>query len=132
MRRERGWSQSELASRLSELGMQVHATGVTRLESGARGISLNEACLLAVVFDLTPEDLIASLRTEAEVGMQLEARLTSWESDPPGPEESLRQVELLISVTHEMVKEAVARLPPPGPERKYLFTGEPNGEHPEA
>lgn len=106
-RQERGWSQAELASRLSELGMTVHATGITRIESGKRGVSLNEFCLIAVALEMMPEELLNSLRTQAEVGVGLEAGLKDLEDNPPTPLDTAVMVEHILGIAHGMIRDAL-------------------------
>lgn len=64
-RERRGWKQSELAERITSHGVAIHSTGVTRLEQGKRGISLDEFCVLAAVFGVSPDEWIAELIAEA-------------------------------------------------------------------
>lgn len=59
----RGWSQAELASRLSDvLGQQVYPTTVAKIESRSgeklRSIKLDEAVGLARLFEVSVEDIV--------------------------------------------------------------------------
>jgi transcriptional regulator with XRE-family HTH domain len=51
-REERGWSQAELARRLSAIGFDMHQTTVAKLEAGKRPLRVAEALALAQVFGL--------------------------------------------------------------------------------
>lgn len=52
-REGRNWSQETLARHLKELtGVEIHQTGLARLEVGKRGITLNEAVALAEVLGI--------------------------------------------------------------------------------
>ncbi|GAA1082999.1 hypothetical protein GCM10009648_21710 [Tsukamurella spumae] len=53
-RRGRGWSQDELASRMTELGFDMHQTTVAKIESGNRPLRVAEAAALAHIFDANP------------------------------------------------------------------------------
>jgi transcriptional regulator with XRE-family HTH domain len=53
-REERGWSQAELAKRLSAIGFEMHQTTVAKLEAGKRPLRVAEAFALAQVFGLPP------------------------------------------------------------------------------
>jgi transcriptional regulator with XRE-family HTH domain len=54
LRAERGWSQAELAKRLSEIGFEMHQTTVAKLEAGKRPLRVAETFALAQVFGLPP------------------------------------------------------------------------------
>jgi len=47
MRQARNWSQEDLASRLSEVGVEMHQTTVAKLERGARPLRVSEAVAIA-------------------------------------------------------------------------------------
>ncbi|MFD8556650.1 multiprotein-bridging factor 1 family protein [Streptosporangium canum] len=59
LRQARGWSQEELAERLTSLGLQFHQTQIGKLEAGGRPIRLNEASALAAAFDIPLPNLIS-------------------------------------------------------------------------
>lgn len=56
-RETRGWSQEALALRLKDEGLDIHQSGIARLEQGQRAIRLNEAAALSQILglDLTRE-----------------------------------------------------------------------------
>lgn len=60
-RESRGWTQSELAARMVEIGGVPDATQVlvSRIEAGKRAIRLTEAHALARVFGVSVEDMTA-------------------------------------------------------------------------
>lgn len=60
LRLARGWSQEDLAERLTALGFQFHQTQIGKLENGGRPIRLNEAGALAAIFEVPLPDLIAT------------------------------------------------------------------------
>lgn len=64
-REARGWSQGELARRMSDLGWEAfHQTTISRIEKGARPVRLGEARALARIFDSNVSQMIAP--TEAQ------------------------------------------------------------------
>jgi transcriptional regulator with XRE-family HTH domain len=70
-RKRRGWSQRDLAERLGEVGMDIHATGITRLERGERAIRFDEFVALCQAFDKSAVEVFTALATTAEVGGKL-------------------------------------------------------------
>lgn len=71
----RGWSQEALARHLKEtLGIELHQTGIARLERGERAIRLNEASALAKLLglDLQQYGGIGPRLTEEEYSEALE------------------------------------------------------------
>lgn len=60
LRLARGWSQEDLAERLTALGFQFHQTQIGKMENGGRPIRLNEAGALAAIFEVPLPDLIAT------------------------------------------------------------------------
>jgi transcriptional regulator with XRE-family HTH domain len=61
-RKALGWTQEQLGERLG-----MHQTSVAKLEAAARPIRVNELAELAVIFDLSPEDLLRPDTDVAEV-----------------------------------------------------------------
>lgn len=59
-RERRGWSQATLAGKLAEAGLTLHSTAITRIESGERGVSLDDAATIAEVFGLSVSAMTAS------------------------------------------------------------------------
>lgn len=81
-RRRRGWSQEDLAQRLSAVGYSMHQTTVAKLEAGSRPTPVGEAKALAGIFEVSIEDLFAppwlydaELGTAAEQAAQTEQEL---------------------------------------------------------
>jgi transcriptional regulator with XRE-family HTH domain len=127
-RKRRGWSQRDLAKRLGEVGMDIHATGITRLERGERAIRFDEFFALCQAFDKTAVEVFEALTTisgvaavsatitavatvtaEAEVTPAGQAGSTG---DPRTVEEVAEKVRLIVSTAHDMV-EAVLSGPTP-------------------
>lgn len=53
LRKARGWSQEELANRMSAVGHPMHQTTVAKLESGSRPTNVGEVAALAAIFRLS-------------------------------------------------------------------------------
>lgn len=60
-RRRLGLTQTELAHQLTGLGMKIHGTGITRLEQGNRGVSLNEFFIIAQWLEIDQDRLLKHL-----------------------------------------------------------------------
>lgn len=111
-RREVGMTQVELARRLSEqLGVHVDATAITKIESGARAVRLDEAVYIAqllnvpiwaLVSDLDPADA----RME-ELQRELEQQRARAESALREHEDALREITRLADEVDEI--DAVTR-----------------------
>jgi transcriptional regulator with XRE-family HTH domain len=56
-RDERGWSQDQLAQRLTELGFRWLQSTVNRIETGSRTVTWDEAAILSLIFDLNLNEL---------------------------------------------------------------------------
>lgn len=64
-RKRRGLSQRDLGEKLTDLGMKVDASAVSRLESGGRALRLWEAYKVAEALDVSIESLLAFSATPA-------------------------------------------------------------------
>jgi transcriptional regulator with XRE-family HTH domain len=69
LREERGWSQAELARRLSAIGFEMHQTTVAKLEAGKRPLRVAEAFALAQVFALPPLAMFSEPVKDDDYGM---------------------------------------------------------------
>lgn len=63
-RERRGWTQRQLATRLSKLGLVVHQTKIGKWEAGERRITLDEALAISVALDVSPAHMIAGSYTD--------------------------------------------------------------------
>lgn len=73
LREERGWSQSDLARRLSELGLDLHQTTIAKMEAGRRPLRVSEAVAVAQAFKL-PANALFWLPVPGEPFRLAEAR----------------------------------------------------------
>jgi transcriptional regulator with XRE-family HTH domain len=53
-RRERNWSQEEVADQLRRLGFDMHQTTVAKIERGTRPLRVAEAAAIATIFRVSP------------------------------------------------------------------------------
>jgi transcriptional regulator with XRE-family HTH domain len=68
MRERAGWSQSELARRVSEqLTRPLSQSALSRIETGDRAVTIDEAYALAFAFNVEPAELIAPKLSEADL-----------------------------------------------------------------
>lgn len=58
LRQARGWSQEQLASAMTDLGVTMHQTTVAKVEAAARPIRVNEAAVFAAVLGVRLVDLL--------------------------------------------------------------------------
>ncbi len=61
VRNRRGWSQRELAERVTAAGRPMNASAVTKIEGGTQGVSLNDALVLAAVLGVAPIHMIVPM-----------------------------------------------------------------------
>ncbi len=90
-RERRGWTQRQLATRLSKLGLAVHQTKIGKWESGERRITLDEALAISVALDVSPAHMIAGSYSEA--GLRRTERLRSVTATTPV---SARQMRMWV------------------------------------
>jgi transcriptional regulator with XRE-family HTH domain len=67
VRQAKGWTQQELAEALSRAGAELTTFAVARMESGKRGISLNEAVAIAAVLGPSLLHMIVPLEERGRV-----------------------------------------------------------------
>src|SRR5262245_5776989 len=67
-RNRRGWTQRQLAARLTKLGLVVHQTKICKWETGERRITLDEALAICVALDVSPTHMIAGSYSDGGVG----------------------------------------------------------------
>lgn len=73
LREERGWSQTELARRLSDLGLDMHQTTVAKMESGRRPLRVSEAVAITQALKI-PANTLFWLPVPGETRSLAEAR----------------------------------------------------------
>lgn len=49
-RKKRGWQQADLAAHVAAEGLPLHATAFSKIETGQRTVSLNDAAAIAAAF----------------------------------------------------------------------------------
>jgi transcriptional regulator with XRE-family HTH domain len=70
IRQARGWTQDDLAKRMTSAGYQMHQTTLTKLENGSRPTSVGEAAALAAIFGIPMPYLFATMGA-ADLRVQL-------------------------------------------------------------
>ncbi len=58
LRDARGWSTTQLAQRLADLGRPIQATGITKIEQGDRRVDADDLVALALVLGVNPNALL--------------------------------------------------------------------------
>jgi len=86
LRNERGWSQEEVARRMTASGYDWHQTTVGRTESAARPLRVNEAVVLAAIFEVP----ITQLLVPAAM------KLSDVEGEIKETEEALAEVKKMV------------------------------------
>lgn len=99
LRQIRGLSTRELAKKLSEAGRPIPATGITRVENGARAVDVDDLITLAVVLGVSPLSLLLPQHAgRVETELTAVGTVPSWKawrwgraveplSEPPTDEE---------------------------------------------
>lgn len=117
MRLTAGWTQEELAQRMTDAGFPLHQTTVTKLENGTRPTNVGEVGALAELFGVSvatlfadPDELGSVIRTKT-----LQTRVRVMEADLTRVE--LQAAELMdrrASLLSELAatKAELARLDP--------------------
>jgi transcriptional regulator with XRE-family HTH domain len=65
-RQLQNWNQQQLAHRLTELGLPTRQSTIARIETGKRGVSLDDAVALSVALDVPLVRLIAGQAVDDE------------------------------------------------------------------
>lgn len=79
LRERKGWTQVDLAERLGEdFGVVVDPATVARIETGKRGLSLDETFLFAAALDAPPSLLMLPLGTGDDVAVTPTTTVHPW------------------------------------------------------
>ena len=54
VRRLKGWTQQQLADELASIGVRLDASGITRMERGSRGVTLDDVIAIAAALGVSP------------------------------------------------------------------------------
>jgi transcriptional regulator with XRE-family HTH domain len=72
VRRLKRWTQADLAAALAREGLEIGEPAITRMESGKRGVLLDEAIVIAAVLGVSPLHMLVPLDDgEAQLGPTL-------------------------------------------------------------
>ena len=118
LRMERGWTQEELADKIF-----VRREALKNKELGLRPFSLDEACKLSTLFNVTIDYLVNGISTEnvsihEKTGLddnavsELETFKMLWDDKMPGVNKALSYIEVLDALANLMLFE---------PKRKGYF-----------
>src|SRR5947208_3077345 len=117
VRESRGWTQTELAERLREIGYNKSRSTLTKLEGGKyRNVSINDVFALAAALDDHPLHLLVPLEDDAMVAIapkvHYPAALTrAWirglVQPPMLPDVDLRQIP--DSELRELIRQRLTR-----------------------
>lgn len=69
IRARRQLSAQQLAAKVRKLGGTLDRAAISKIETGARGVSLDEAVLLAVALDVAPVHLLTPRRDDQQVAV---------------------------------------------------------------
>src|SRR5664280_168285 len=61
LREARGLTQTDVSDRMRAIGRPLLPTGVLKVEQGARRVDVDDLVALALVLDVTPNDLLGPL-----------------------------------------------------------------------
>lgn len=102
-RSSKGWSQRELAERLSSAGIEVDASAVSRIEKGTRALRLSEAVVIAKVLGQSLPAMLSPYNDDHHVSALYEA---VWAHEQALVD--LNNNLLAYKGWHSMLSEAVA------------------------
>lgn len=74
LREQRNWSQTDVCVRLAEEGYDIAQPTLARMEAGNRAVRLAEVHALAMVFGISPTELLATGGLDAELQEREEQR----------------------------------------------------------
>lgn len=100
--RREGMSAAKLADRVKELGGKLDRVAISKIENGARGVSLDEALILAAALDIAPLHLFlplddnanARIAPEIEVSARQARRWVRGQEPLPGMDERIFRTEV--------------------------------------
>lgn len=80
MRDRRQWTQQDLADRLVSMDATIDRSTVAKIESGSRGVSLDEAVTFAVALGVPPSALVLPRGAGANVRLAPNVVARAWEA----------------------------------------------------
>lgn len=112
-RRERGWTQAELAAQMEARGLPMHQTTVAKIERGARPTSLEDLVVLSDALGVPIRGLLPYLRPEGAT--EQEARELALEVADAGAsfeEQACLYLMLRLNAKNFIRRPGAATLPP--------------------
>lgn len=99
-RLELGWSQRELAERVSKFGLSLDPTAVTRIEKGQRAVRLGEASMIARELKL-PLSVMITGRTITD----LKETLSKLQTDAVRAQRYIEEVHVEMNKVHRRIQQ---------------------------
>lgn len=100
LRTARGWTQDDLAKRMTSAGYQMHQTTVAKMESGARPTNVGEVAALAAIFGIPIGRLFSDdAADDAQASAAMARLFDRWES---ARQESIRAAKLRDDAFQEL------------------------------
>lgn len=105
LRAKRRWSLAQLSERLHASGYPMSLKMLSKLETGERGISVDDAHALALVLDVTPEMLMmpSSMSEQKELAAAFEHWRRVWS-------EGMQRRSAVLDQTERAERDALERL----------------------
>lgn len=69
VRQRKRWTQQQLSDRIGELGGVMDRVVIAKIETGRRGIPLDDALLLAVALNIAPSNLLLPMFSDEPVAL---------------------------------------------------------------
>ena len=109
LRRQSGWTQEELAARMTAAGYPMHQTTVTKIEGGSRPTTVEEAFAFGAVLGVPAGDLVdPGAASERQRLLQLATNRAALAMDVTMAQQRLRhlQEELAVAESHYFAAKA--------------------------
>ena len=84
IRKRRGWTQADLAARLSEIDAGLSQPAVAKIETGGRNVSLSETLALAAALNVAPVHLFVPMSPKLSPGVAITPSLTAGSNNLRG------------------------------------------------
>lgn len=99
-RERRGWTQEQFANLLSDRAIPMHWTTVAKIEKGDRSVRIDEAAVIADIFEISLDALLGrNVATQRDQVYALQAALQTAAYQAPG------QISAIEASLHERLAE---------------------------
>lgn len=79
-RERRGWTQAQLAERLSEMGVKLAQSALSKIESGERGVGLDECLSIAAALGVSPGSLAIPKAKDLQLEIAPSLVVDQWQA----------------------------------------------------